>query len=329
MHASTTSSAILGQASNFFQAVGSTPGYVKILVQVHQWRSSNQLDYLYLDLYGETTSSTTGRMVLYGVNHLVLKVPSAVFDQVYIVADGPMELQTDLDLRGQTAEQQLRWAFFRCWGGGVITMHEDMNTNGFRLIGKNRGGGVEIDDYRRLKMHEDLDLNRHGIHDTFLYRSRQIALQTPLNLNGQLVTNRGASFFKFVNDALKFYQPVVWLRREYFRGSIIATTEIAFVFAGASYFQITYGHNVIAVHFFYADRSLSTFPRRNTKLNYEGENTTQISSRNVHSTSTGRYQSVLLMPLFANHRGLYHLRIKSVISEATIFATVKVEVETL
>ena len=39
-------------------------------------------------------------MVVYGVNGFVSSVPSTVYDQVYVVNDGRMVLQTDLDLHG-------------------------------------------------------------------------------------------------------------------------------------------------------------------------------------------------------------------------------------
>lgn len=41
-------------------------------------------------------------MVVYGVNGYVSNVPSTVFDQIYAVENGWMELETDLDLKDKT-----------------------------------------------------------------------------------------------------------------------------------------------------------------------------------------------------------------------------------
>lgn len=50
---------------------------------------------------------------------------------------------------------------------GKITMYDDLNTNNYRLVGRD-GGGSEIED-RRLNMHEEIDLNAHGLRETLSY----------------------------------------------------------------------------------------------------------------------------------------------------------------
>ena len=91
VHASATSASIKKQTSKTFPAVGSAAGYVKPLVQFHRWRGLPAIiNYLYLNLHGVTTSSTTGRMVVYGVSGLVSNVLTTVFDQAYVVDSGRM-----------------------------------------------------------------------------------------------------------------------------------------------------------------------------------------------------------------------------------------------
>ena len=68
VHASATNASITKQTSKTFHPVGSVGGYLKTLVQFHRWFNSILLNYLYLDLHGVATSSTTGRMVVYGVS---------------------------------------------------------------------------------------------------------------------------------------------------------------------------------------------------------------------------------------------------------------------
>ena len=88
-----------------------------------------------------------------------------MFDQVYVVIDGRMELQTDLDLHGHRLMNNGQGGF-SFDSGWIIRMHDNMNTNGYSLVEKN-GRGFEIDDSGRVKMHDDLDLNGHGIHEVF------------------------------------------------------------------------------------------------------------------------------------------------------------------
>ena len=58
------------------------------------------MQYLYLDLQGQTSWETTERMIVYGVQCYVPTVDPRVFDTLYGLENGQMELQTDLDLHG-------------------------------------------------------------------------------------------------------------------------------------------------------------------------------------------------------------------------------------
>ena len=141
------------------QATKTLPTYAKTLVEFHRWNSTPP-QFIYLDLHGSASgdgSRVLAYMVVYGVKGYFPNVPSAVFDQVYVVNNGRMVLQTDLDLHGHRLGQG---GISFDSGAGVISMHDDLNTNGHRLIEKN-GGGFEVDDDGRLKLHEDLDLNSH------------------------------------------------------------------------------------------------------------------------------------------------------------------------
>ena len=46
--------------------------------------------------------------------------------------------------------------------GSVISLHDNLNTNGYSIKGQN-GGGFEVDSDGRTKMNGSLDLNEHMI----------------------------------------------------------------------------------------------------------------------------------------------------------------------
>lgn len=64
---------------------------------------------------------------------------------------------------------------------GQITMHDDLNTNNYRVVGRD-GEGFEIAD-GRLKMHGEIDLNGHGLRNTLSFGGCNIVSQKDLNLN--------------------------------------------------------------------------------------------------------------------------------------------------
>lgn len=169
MTAAIGAGSIVKQTSTTFRPHGNTATSIKTFVQINHVRTGLGTDYIYFDMHGDflTPPSGSGRvvvnrghMVVYGANHTVLSVPSSVFDQAYVVNNGRMELQTDLDLHGHRLMNngQGRVSFD---SGGVISLHDALNTNGYKVVGKN-GGGFEVDDNGQTKLHEDLDLNGTG-----------------------------------------------------------------------------------------------------------------------------------------------------------------------
>ena len=86
------------------QTTKTFPTYTKTLVQFHRWNSTPP-QFIYLDLHGSTLDNSPTAlafMVVYGVEGYFPNVPSSVFDQVYVVDNGRMVMQTELDLNGNS-----------------------------------------------------------------------------------------------------------------------------------------------------------------------------------------------------------------------------------
>ena len=71
--------------------------YVKIMVKFHNW-SKTTPDYIFINLHGKTTSSTTGHLIVYGVEAYVSSVEPKIYDTVFSVNNGNMVMQTNIDL---------------------------------------------------------------------------------------------------------------------------------------------------------------------------------------------------------------------------------------
>ena len=71
--------------------------YTKTLIKFHNWRKSTP-DYLFINLHGKTTSSTTGHLIVYGVKRYVSSVEPKIYDTVFSVNNGNMVMQTNIDL---------------------------------------------------------------------------------------------------------------------------------------------------------------------------------------------------------------------------------------
>ena len=111
--------------------------YTKTLVQFHRWNST-PTQFIYLDLHGSVSSNNPrvlALMVVYGVKGYFPNVPSSVFDQVYVVDNGRVVMQTDLDLHWYRLmnNEQCGVSFD---SGGVISIHDDLNTNGYSIVGR-------------------------------------------------------------------------------------------------------------------------------------------------------------------------------------------------
>ena len=86
------------------QTTKTFPSYTKTIIQFHRW-SSIPPQFIYLDLHGSTPDNSPTAiafMIVYGVEGYFSNVPSSVFDQVYVVDNGSMVMQTDLDLNGHS-----------------------------------------------------------------------------------------------------------------------------------------------------------------------------------------------------------------------------------
>ena len=71
--------------------------YTKTLIKFHNWKKSTP-DYLFINLHGKTTSSTTGHLIVYGVKGYVSSVEPKIYDTVFSVNNGNMVMQTNIDL---------------------------------------------------------------------------------------------------------------------------------------------------------------------------------------------------------------------------------------
>ena len=80
------------------------PTYVKNIVQIHKWQMTTP-DYLMIDLKskgGEATPTRgDGRLIVYGITGTHNDVSSSVLDTPYVVENGKMVMETDLDLNGK------------------------------------------------------------------------------------------------------------------------------------------------------------------------------------------------------------------------------------
>ena len=80
------------------------PTYVKNIVQIHKWQMTTP-DYLMIDLKSKGGAATPtrgdGRLIVYGITGTHNDVSSSVLDTPYVVENGKMVMETDLDLNGK------------------------------------------------------------------------------------------------------------------------------------------------------------------------------------------------------------------------------------
>ena len=82
------------------QATKTFPTYAKTLIQFHRWNSTPP-QFICFDLHGSESSNARrilAYMVVYGVKGYFPNVPSSVFDQIYVVNNGNMVMQTNLNI---------------------------------------------------------------------------------------------------------------------------------------------------------------------------------------------------------------------------------------
>ena len=71
--------------------------YTKTLVKFHNFTKTTP-DFIFINLHGKTTSSTTGHLIVYGVKGYVSSVEPKIYDTVFSVNNGNMVMQTNIDL---------------------------------------------------------------------------------------------------------------------------------------------------------------------------------------------------------------------------------------
>ena len=80
------------------------PTYVKNIVQIHKWQMATP-DYLMIDLKSKGGAATPtrgdGRLIVYGIEGTHNDVSSSVLDTPYVVENGKMVMETDLDMNGK------------------------------------------------------------------------------------------------------------------------------------------------------------------------------------------------------------------------------------
>ena len=80
------------------------PTYVKNIVQIHKWQMATPC-YLMIDLKSKGGAATPtrgdGRLIVYGITGTHNDVSSSVLDTPYVVENGKMVMETDLDLNGK------------------------------------------------------------------------------------------------------------------------------------------------------------------------------------------------------------------------------------
>ena len=103
--------------------------YAKTVVQFHRWNSTPP-QFIYLDLHGSETSNNrnvSAHLIVYGVKGYFPDIPSSVFDQIYVVNNGRMTIQTDLDLNGHSIYRTLNLS-------SDIVILKEMNMNNQKII---------------------------------------------------------------------------------------------------------------------------------------------------------------------------------------------------
>ena len=146
-----TTISITKQATKTFQT------YTKTIVQFHRWNSTPP-QFIYLDLHGSTPDNSPTAlafMVVYGVEGYFPNVPSSVFDQVYVVDNGRMVMQTELDLNMYPIRGTLNFS------SNNIVMLKKIDMNNQKII--NVALGTDDNDaVNKKQMENNLKYMVHG-----------------------------------------------------------------------------------------------------------------------------------------------------------------------
>ena len=74
--------------------------YTKTVINFHRWGSSPP-QFIYLDLHGTVSNPsflTIGHLIVYGVKETISNVDPSVYDTAFVIKNGKMVMETDLDL---------------------------------------------------------------------------------------------------------------------------------------------------------------------------------------------------------------------------------------
>ena len=74
--------------------------YTKTVINFHRWGSSPP-QFIYLDLHGTVSNPsflTIGHLIVYGVKETISNVDPSVYDTAFVIENGKMVMETDLDL---------------------------------------------------------------------------------------------------------------------------------------------------------------------------------------------------------------------------------------
>ena len=137
-----------------------SPKYSRTIIHTHKYKNND--DTIYLDIsnsgYDGSSPLAKAALIIYGVKGYQTDVDGAVYDQAFVIDDGEITLQTDLDM------------------------------NGFSLKNYDRGYKIEND---TIKLQKDLDLSGY----TFKNFQPRIIIPGEWNSDENVTGNR--TFVKF------------------------------------------------------------------------------------------------------------------------------------
>ena len=104
-HISSTSVNVVSSVINIGQQttkIFNTEGYTKSIVHLHKWQVSPP-EYIMIDLHGSISKGNTKKahLIVYGVQGHVSSADPDVFDTVFVIENGKMVMETDIDMNGK------------------------------------------------------------------------------------------------------------------------------------------------------------------------------------------------------------------------------------
>ena len=139
------------------QATKTFTTYTKTEVQFHRWNSTPP-QFIYFDLHGSEPSNNRrilAHIVAYGVKGYFPNVPSSVFDQIYLVNNGRMIMQTDLDLNGYSIYRNINFL------AGNIVVLKSINMSNQKITNVDFGTD-DKDVVNKKQMENNLKYMVHG-----------------------------------------------------------------------------------------------------------------------------------------------------------------------